>query len=228
VVAEVANTRAAPIALAPGPYFVSRRGRDFLLEGSFRVEAGGTTRVDPALMRRIDYARVVRKGGTQVRAAPAVFTQVGLRGPLLGLGTAVRAEVGIRVDLADLSLQLRLAAGGSQADSPRLDIGTRELAASLAALRDFDLGDLTLGVGVEAGGAFLTQRFHEARTPDRDSAAALLGPTAEVAYRLAGPVSLHADGAVLTYFATAGNDPARAESRTPVTWRAALGAAVSF
>lgn len=228
VVAEVASTRPGLIALAPGTYFVSRRAPDHLLEGEFRVDAGRRTRVDPASMRRIDYARVVRKGGTQRGSALAVFAQAGVRGPLLGLGTAVRAEAGTRLDFAGVSLQLRFAAGSSQADSPRLDIGTREIAASLAALRDFDLGVITLGVGVEAGGAWIAQRFHEERTPDRDAGVALVGPTAEAELRLAGPLSLRADGSLLTYFLEAGNDPGAASSRTPVTWRAALGAALAF
>jgi hypothetical protein len=228
VVAEVASTQAARIGLSPGGYFVSRRADDHLLEGVFRVEAGRTTRVDPVLMRRLDYARVVRKGGTALRSTLQVFTQVGVRGSLLDLGPAVRAEVGTRLDLSDLSLQLRVAAGGSDVDGVRLAIGTREVAASLAVLRDFDLGPVTLGAGVEGGGSLLSQRFHELRTPDRDGGAAFVGPTAEAELRAFGPIALRADGTLLTYFLRGGNDPAHAAGRTPVTWRAALGASLTF
>ena len=100
-------------------------------------------------------------------------------------------------------------------------IVTEELRLSLAGLRSFDFGAFTFGAGIEVAADRVGQRFHDARTPDRSSWGADLGPLLALDLPLAGPLYLRADGALLTCFL-----PRDAGVETPVTWRtgAAIGA----
>src|SRR5205814_2921602 len=97
------------LALESGRYHVTRRAADHLLEGDFLIAAGNITDVNPALLRRVDYARVVRKGGTARRQLFALWAAAGIRGNLPGLGEVPQGARGARLDLPQPSLELRLA-----------------------------------------------------------------------------------------------------------------------
>lgn len=219
VVAEVSGERPAQLALRPGVYHVTRRGRDHLLLGEVRVTEAATRSLQLAAMRRVDFARVVRKGGTERATAVQAFAAGAVRGPILDLGLATGAIVGARLDLPFLGLEARVGILQSSVAPDRLAIDTRELTAALAAFRAFDLGPVTVAGGVEGGGVWLDQRFHERQTPDRRSYGLSLGPTAAVETALAGPWTLRLDGAFLTYLLPDVAD----QTRTAVTWRAGAG-----
>jgi hypothetical protein len=177
VVAEVlvADDAGRKMALDSGRYFVTRHETDHLEQGRFDVRAREQTSVEPQLMARLDYARVVRKGGTERHATGSLFAAAGLRGSILGLGPAWHTLVGARLDLKQFSLEARLAFAQSDVDNGRLDITTREISVALAALRAFDLGPLTLDVGLEGGGGWILQALHDAGQLDRKSFAPLVG-----------------------------------------------------
>jgi hypothetical protein len=166
------------LTLESGRYHVTRRGVDHLLEGDLVVAAGTVTDVVPAALRRVDYARVVRKGGTARRHTFALSAALGARGSVLGLGEAPQWMLGARVDLAQLSLELRLAVAfgdyGGKNDrgvddtwvpSPTTfaNIRTYELTPMVAALRAFDVGRWTFGLGIDFGLAWIRQQIDTSR-----------------------------------------------------------------
>ncbi|MDD9937176.1 MAG: caspase family protein, partial [Myxococcales bacterium] len=83
VVAELSSR--APrreLSVRPGRYFVRARGTDVLFEGEVRVGAGASRQVDPAEMRRIEYAQLVRKGEGRARLAQGPEAGMRVRSPL--------------------------------------------------------------------------------------------------------------------------------------------------
>ena len=219
VVAEVAAEKGGSrLALRPGTYFVSRRGRDHLLQGEVRVAEASTTQLRPDRLERIEYAQVVRKGGTDLETAWSLFAHGGLRGSIYELGLVRYGGLGARLDLPFLPLETRFDWGRASTESLRLEIVTEELRLAGAALRTFDLAPLSVGVGIEAAAARLAQGFDDPNTPDRAGWAADVGPVVSVAGPRWGSFFLRADGALLTWFV-----PRENGTETPVSWRAGAG-----
>ena len=210
------------IALPRGRYHVVRRGRDHLLEGEFAVAPGTATPVRRRRMTELAYARVVRKGGTAETSALSVYAAGGARGSLLGLGTSWQGTVGGRIDLAELSVELRMTGGWASTTNERLTIDTRELGGSALGLRAFDLGRVTLAAGVEVGATWFAQRFAEPGTPDRDTVGMMLGPIGVSEVPL-GRWYLRAEVGALTYILRTGNDAEGTDATTPLALRAGLG-----
>jgi len=226
VVAELAADDAGGrIALDAGRYFVTRREPDHLEQGRFDVTARTITTVAPEAMSRIEYARVVRKGGTVRRIAGSLFADGGVRGEVFGLGTAWRTEVGGRVDLRQFSLALRLGFAQSGVDNGRLDITTREIAVALDGLRAFDLGPLTLDVGLEVGGSSFAQAFHDPATADRTSFGPFVGALGQLELPLPHRLYARLELAGLFYFLHTSDGSGMA---TAPTYRAGVGVGVSF
>ncbi len=230
VVAEVADddARRRVVALEPGRYFVSRRGSDHLDEGRFDVAAHEVTDVAPARMARLEYARVVRKGGTQRRASASLFADGGVRGEVLGLGTAWRTDVGGRVDLRQLALELRLGFSDSDRANGRLDIATRELALAGDALRAFDLGPLTLDVGFELGMSWFFQALHDPMVPDRTSAGPFVGAVGQLQLPLSRRFWARVEAAALFYFLRTSDGTGSGATSTEATYRGTLALGVYF
>jgi hypothetical protein len=115
---------------------------------------------------------VVRKGGTARRHTFALSAAMGVRGSVLGLGEAPQWTLGARVDLPQLSLELRLAFafgdfGGNYFGVSSIpfstttfnSVRTYELTPMLVALRAFDVGRLTLGIGIDLGLTWIRQQI---------------------------------------------------------------------
>jgi hypothetical protein len=229
VVAEVSTREPErQLGLEPGTYLVTLRAPDHLLQASVPVAAGGVTRVATERMRRIDYANVVRKGGAQRQSVWSAFVAAGARGALADLGPAWLGDLGLRLDLSSFSIEARLGAGRSQRHNERLAITTEEVSSSLAALRAADLRVLTLALGVEAGAAWLRQRFDDGLTPGRRTAGLFLAPLAVLEARLLGRTYLRLDGGVRTYFLRVGKSEEAGDRRALVTFRVTGGLGVYF
>jgi hypothetical protein len=217
------------IALDAGRYFVTRREPDHLEQGRFDVAVHGTTLVAPEAMARLEYARVVRKGGTVRNVAGSLFADGGVRGDLFRLGTAWRTDVGGRVDLRQVSLALRI--GFSQSDTANThyaDITTREVAFGLDALRAFDLGPVTLDIGLELGASWFGQDFHDA-TPKRSSGGPFVGALGGLEVPLPHRLYARLEVAGLFYFLRTNDDLMSAgATATAATYRAAAGLGVAF
>lgn len=118
---------------------------------------------------------MVRKGGTALRATTSVFAGGTLVSSVLDVGRGVGGELGARLDLRPLSLELRFTAThflGVDPGNPKPVQSARELGASFVGLRAFDLGPVSLAAGASLGG------LHLARTRGTD--ASLGGPASQL------------------------------------------------
>jgi Caspase domain len=201
VVAEVAAERAgARLAVEPGRYFVTERNPEFLRQGSFSVARGADTLIATADMQRVDYARVVRKGAVERDRAVSVFAIGSARGEILDLGMAVRGDLGLRLDLRPISLELRAGSGASWHRNDRLGTVSQETTLSAAALHMFDFDRWSAGLGLEIGAAWFAQRLDDVRSHDRNALAALVAPLVEVEVPLGRAWYGRFDGAFVSYF----------------------------
>jgi hypothetical protein len=163
-VAEVAlaNGQIRRLAVGSGRYRVTHRASDHLLQGEFEVRPASITEVRQGSMGRIAYAQMVRKG--DVGTAMSAVAMGGVRSPFLDVGLGWRVGAGARFDLPYLSLEARLEVGGAAKTNDKGDIDTREVSLSLVGMRAFDVGPLSLGIGLELGGLWFNQRFTFAET----------------------------------------------------------------
>jgi hypothetical protein len=209
VVAEaVLDAGSGKLALRPGTYRVTRRDPDDLLVGEFTVATGTTTVVAPSAMRRVAYAEVVRKGGTQRHSALSAFALADVRSDILDLGIAWGPTLGARVDFKTLSLEARLGVEEAHHRSAPIDIASRDTRASIAAMLAFDLGRVTPSLGIEVGALWLAHSFHQASPqtgiPDRDSYGVVVAPTVQLVVLLGQRMYLRADAAIATFFLPSG------------------------
>jgi hypothetical protein len=228
VVAELTSDAAGGrLAVEPGSYFVRERRPDFLRQEMFLVAAAGDTAVDAERMRRVEYARVVRKGPSDGPGhAVSAFVTGAVRGEVQGLGTAWRTGLGARLDLRSLSLELHLVLGGSEHRNEWQTIRSTETGAAVAGLHVFDLGPLSLGLGLEGGLALFFQRFDAVNTGARRLVAPFFGPVAELEVPVRRRFYLRAEAAFMTYFAETEARPGRLSALS--TFRLGGGAGMFF
>ncbi|HXI55213.1 MAG TPA: caspase family protein [Polyangia bacterium] len=200
IVAELTNDGAArPLAVAAGRYEVTRRADDQVASGTFEVAPTGQTVVTTAGMRRIEFGRVVRKGGTTRQRAAAIFALGGMRGPLLDLGPTFGGGVGGRLDLRTLTVTAAFDVGGARRESARdTHLDTLELGLRVGVLRAFDLSAVTLAAGGELGASRFTQTASD-QPAGRSSFAGNLGPVAVAEVPLSRRLFLWLQGAVPLY-----------------------------
>jgi hypothetical protein len=226
VIAELTSDRpGGQLVVEPGRYFVTQRNRDFLRQGSFSVSAGSNIVVGLGALRRVEYARVVRKGGAATTHAFSAFAAAGVRGALLGLGPAGHADLGARLDLRAASVEVRLGFSGSEHDRGPLAVGSYETSLSLAGLHVFDIGALGLGIGLEGGVGWMAQRFSGPPTAPRDGLCGLLAPIAELELPIRRRYYARLDAALDVYFLGAQATPG---VTTQLSYRATLGGGVYF
>lgn len=227
-VAEVSLDRGRrALAVAAGPYRVTRRGEDELMQGDFDVPARASRTVSSDDMSRLAYARVVRKGGTDVTSATSAFVTGGVRGSVLAGGAAWHAIFGGRYDTSFASFELRLSAGGAETSNERVAIGSSELGVGGAVLRAFDVGPFTLSGGLEVAGICLLQRFDDAATPRRTSFGLTAGPLVMVEIPV-GRVYFRLETATPVYVVRAGGTPEDASATAELTFRTGLGVGTVF
>ncbi len=208
VVGEIAAEKAgARLTLPAGRYFVNRRGSDYLLQSSFEVAPGKTTPAATQAMRRVEYAQVVRKGGTQRRAVLAAVASGGVRGDLLDRGSSLRGEAGIRVDLPALSFEARVGGGKAsflskhhRPSGPSVDVPTRELFFTLAVLRAIDIRRVTLAAGIETGGVWLSSGENYQGDNQGRALGGFIGPLGQIDLALGLGLHLRFEAGVPTYF----------------------------
>jgi hypothetical protein len=203
VIAEVALRDARRrITVRPGRYFVRGRGRDHLLEGTVQVRAGEDRVIDPAKLRRIAYARLVRKGVGLLELAHG--PEAGLRGRG-SLDNSDRACVG---GFAGYSLEFPGATVGARLGWCRsgfvndtLDSSLDELDVELRAGKAWDLPVVTLMPLVAAGGGLFHQRFgSRGDAPSRTSALAHVDAGLAVSADLSGRFYAAVEVSARTYF----------------------------
>lgn len=236
VVAEVVPRRdGEALALRPATYRVSRRDADALFEGRVTLAPGETIGADDHLTQRVEYARLVRKGGRAV--ASTLWLEGGVRGPLEeGIGAAPLARVALSIHLPWFTLRPRVGfartLAGSAQETPRLRYDLTEISAGLEVRREVDLAWATLGGGLVGEALWLRQGEQAGREPDRDSAGFGFGLVASVETLLWGPLSLLLSGELSAY-----SYPVVMADRAPtgdpaldtvLTFRSTLGVGYAF
>jgi hypothetical protein len=236
VIAEVAAENGGRrVALAPGRYFVTRRAPDHLLQGAVALQRGRVTPLERDAMHRVEFARLVRKGGRD--ASLSAYVVGGMRGPVAGVGAAYRSDLGVRLDLPSLALELRL--GGTQPFNRSRPLHSpRELVLGVVGLHAFDLGPAAVGVGVELGYDWILYNLPddvEARLTDEQRAkleqrswAFLYGPALQVDTTLWGGVYLRFEAAGLAYSRPVTTESGQTALTSLITYRLGLALGVYF
>jgi hypothetical protein len=202
VVAEVGvSDRARRVDLRAGRYFVRGHGPDHLLEGTIALAAGEVHAVKDGELRRLEYARLVRKGGTQLRLVHGPQIGYRLRTGIGGSSLCQGFFAGWNLELRHLSIAPRVAYCRSSLDNTTLHADGDTFDAELALAHAFDLPYFTLEFGVATGAALLHQSFvTTGSSPARTSGAFQVSATAALSTDL--PRGFYVFGLVAgeTYF----------------------------
>jgi hypothetical protein len=203
VVAEVGPRDVARrLSLRPGRYFVRGRGVDVLFEGDVTLREAEDRTLALGELRRVEYARLVRKGGSDSTLAHGVEAGFTVRTRLPNAGRpCVGFAAGYRLELHDLGFVARLGACRSGSENAVVRATTDELDVSVAALRAWDLPWVTLALGLGAGAGVFFQRFETAgRAPSRDTVAPFGLAVGSATLDVGGPWFVSADVRAETYF----------------------------
>jgi hypothetical protein len=203
VVAEVGvSDRARRVDLRAGRYFVRGHGPDHLLEGTITLAPGELHDVRDGELRRLEYARLVRKGGTALRLVHG--PQAGYRfrtGITTGSSLCQGFVAGWNVELKHLSLAPRAAYCRSSLENATLRASSDEVEAELGLAHAFDVPYVTFEFGVAVGAALLYQSFVTAgSSPARTSGAFQVSATFALSVDLARGVYAYGLVAGETYF----------------------------
>jgi Caspase domain len=227
VVAEVgALDRRRHLRLKAGTYFVVGRGADHLLEGPVTVAEGQSVTVQDGALRRIEYARLVRKGGGPVTRVQGVQAGYRLRTPLYDGGTPCHGFfAGYALELEELSWIARLGACRGSFDNETLSATTDEIDVEIELAHAWDLPVVTVDVGVAAGAALLRQAFDtRGQADDRTTGAGHFSAGLGLAAPLFAGLFATADAAGQTYlYRKAEEDGTGSAPGTSFALRVSLG-----
>ncbi|HEU4410186.1 MAG TPA: protein kinase [Polyangiaceae bacterium] len=215
-----------PAAFArAGVYFVQGRAPDHLLEGEVKVAPGQSLEVADGALRRVAYARLVRKGGSAREAAAGPLVGYTARTALAnGRGLCHGAFVGFPVAFESLSVTPRAhgCLGGFAND--RVRASSDEAGVDVKLAHAWDLPAVTLDLGVAGGVSVLRQSF-ESRglAPPRTSAAGVLGVLLGATFDLTAGFYLSAELGAQTYLYRQREAPAGRALRPSFALRQSLG-----
>jgi hypothetical protein len=202
VVAEVDDVdRARRISVRPGRYFIRGRLPDALLEGTVDASPGSDVEVGDAALGRTEYARLVRKGGADVRVSRGIEAGYELRTPMKNAATLCQgAFAGYAMHWSALNLAARLDACHATAQNDTLESSDDEVGGELRVSRAWDLPLVTPSVGLAAGGSWLRQTFQTSGTaPGRDTPAGRFAASLALEVPLPRGFSVVVESAAMTY-----------------------------
>jgi Caspase domain len=161
VIAEVtARNVGRKLSVRPGRYFVRGRAADALLEGTVEVAPKEVRRVDVSALKRLTYARLVRKGARASGLSHGAEVGFALRSTLPNAsGPCGGAVLGYRLELESVTWGARFGFCTSSFQNSSVRARTNEYFLSLAAERAWDLPSITLSLGGGVGGVLTTQTF---------------------------------------------------------------------
>jgi hypothetical protein len=209
VVAEVgARDQVRRISVAAGRYFVRGRAPSYLLEGTVHLSGGNEQTINDVQLDRIEYARFVRKGATDLRAVhgpqaglrsrSAVFAGASCMGPYLGYAWETRhfdliPRVGLCRGLDETVRDDALNSTPRSVRASEIDLGVR-----LA--RTWDVSRLALSIGVTPGLALISDAAEvQGGVSQRYRTVGVLGSTVGVAMDLSGPLYVSLEIGAQTY-----------------------------
>ena len=171
-----AQTRS--LSLEPGRYFVRARSAELMYEGMLDAKSGVARGIELERMERIDYVRLVRKGGRASQLA---------HGPLIGaslrtaLPNAERAclgpTLGYSVDVSHFGARAKLGTCWSALDNAVVQTRVAAYDVELQLYHAWELGRVSLEVGLGLGVSLFQQRFEtRGSAPARLSAVPFIAP----------------------------------------------------
>jgi hypothetical protein len=201
------------LSVRPGRYFIRARASDVLLEGAIVAAPGASHAVDTDAMERIEYARLVRKGG---RSDLAHGPEAGFR-----LRTALPSEdrpclgafAGYALHFEDFGTRMRLSGCRSGFDNETLSATSTAIDAEGEVFHAWDsTSALSLELGLGGGAALWFQNFDTAgEAPTKRSLVPFLAVTAAAGFDLGAGFQLALHAAAETHFiplqASAWEDP---------------------
>jgi len=226
----------ATLHLKPGRYFIQKRARDHFLEYTLNLNAHASQSLKDVPRKRIDYARLVRKGTTQDAIQHSAYVLAGMRTAVLdGYPVGANLVVGYKMDFPWLSAgaRLRFSRNASNDENTALHGTTSELGLGLTLQKFFDVYKISLGVGIATELNWYNQAFETTGSaPGRNSWAASFGPIFSLEADVSGPLILKLEAAPMIYvhkqaIVTAGA-PQGSQLRTQATTWIALGAGWRF
>ncbi len=161
VLGEVTSTTSARrLSVRAGRYFLRGRTPDYVLEGAVVVSEGQVLPVGDDMLHRIEYARLVRKGGADVRSASGPLAGYTMRTPLKnGAEVCNGVFAGYAFAFTALTVTPRLDACVSAFESGPLQASANEYGGDLRLAHAWDLPAFTLDVGLTVGASWLRQSF---------------------------------------------------------------------
>jgi hypothetical protein len=171
------ETPARVLSVRAGSYFVRGMGDDYLLEGVVDVAAGTTSDVEVERLKRVEYARLVRKGARPSRLSHGPQVGFLVRSPLPNAERAcIGAMAGYALDFEAVSTALRFARCTSESHATFVDTAVTEYDLEAHLGRALDVHPLTFELGIGSGLALFTQQFDALKkTPSRISAVPFFG-----------------------------------------------------
>jgi hypothetical protein len=180
VVELLASEQARALSLEPGHYFVRARAAELMYEGTLDAASGASTAIDVSHMTRVDYAKLVRRGGSSARQTA--------HGPLLGVSVRSRLPnasapcvgpfVGYALELQRLGVGAQLSMCDSALENPVLSAQVRGYSAELRLYHTWELWKLSWALGLHAGVSMYTQHFEtRGRAHARSSVAPFFAPS---------------------------------------------------
>ncbi len=222
------DDRVRRLSLRAGTYFVRGRGPEEIVEGPVAAAAGATVAVDPGRLERLAYARLVRKGGGDVRSAFSIEIEGRARGPLSEIEGAPcsGAAAGVSVALRRVTFQARAGwcrSGFTGAPGIRTTEDAFDL--EFGATHAWDFPGFSLEAGALAGASIFHKAFRSDREAPSSTAAALqLAPVVLVSRDVGRRTYLYLSAAAPTYLYTVERADRAATGLQPsFTFRMALG-----
>ena len=156
------DERNTALQVAPGNYFIQRREQSYYLEYQLKLKHRQQELLRAGDGRRIDYARLVRKGSSETPLLHSfAFGVAGRNSALEGVSAGQHLIAEYRVDLSFLSLQTRIRfhQNAFRSNDGILSGELREWGAAVGAHRFADTSFASFGVGMTADFGMTNQRF---------------------------------------------------------------------
>jgi hypothetical protein len=220
VVGEIADVaRVRHLSVRAGRYFIRGRAADSLLEGEIDAPAGASVDVADDRMRRIAYARLVRKGEGARRMVHGPEAGYIVQTPLRNASTACEgAFAGYAVHFEHLSVGGRIEGCQAAYANDTLRATSDQIGGELRAAHTWDVSVVGFDVGVALGGWLLAQTFNASpgvAAPARFSPAVSLSVAAGMHVDLPAGFSVLAEGAPVVYVYSQAEDGGNAPSFGP-------------
>lgn len=174
------------INVAAGRYFVRGRGRDYLLEGVVRVRSGEIHVVADGELSRVEYARLVRKGGGPRVVAHGPHVGYQLRSPITrDAGLCHGGRLGYPIETRWVTFTPRVGMCRASFSADRVEVVATEIDLDASLAYVFDVPIVSLGLGIGGGVSYFRQTFStDGQAPPRNSIAGHVDAVASLTWDL--------------------------------------------